>query len=175
MLFCSTVTVVSCCVLKLQQEPLSCVTVTPDIVKLICMVQVPPNVFLSICCHMQAPWDVPADDYVSYKANLRHYRSAVAAGDCTEVRGHLQAVHLQRLAPSVWLNDEVINHRMLQLNVLNGQLQSQSSDVTKCHFFSSYFMASLLLNQRNKGNVNYDAVSRWGFVQEASPCRAGAS
>ena len=66
------------------------------------------------------------------------------------------------LAPSGWLNDEVINLviSLLQERDMHRRRENAngSSSAPKCHFFSTFFMSKLY---RNSGKYDYNAVRRW--------------
>ena len=83
-------------------------------------------------------------------------------------RAEISADVLERLLPNRWLNDEVINFFMWQLQQRDASLQRglQSAEGhVSCHFFSSFFMAKLHLDKPQLGQINYSAVRRWSTAR----------
>ena len=65
--------------------------------------------------------------------------------------------HTQRLSPSGWLVDEVVNYYMFLLQERDALVCASDSSRKPCHFFNSFFFTKLLEN----GSYNYRQVKRW--------------
>ena len=65
--------------------------------------------------------------------------------------------HTQRLSPSGWLVDEVVNYYMFLLQERDALVCASDGSRKPCHFFNSFFFTKLLEN----GSYNYRQVKRW--------------
>ena len=65
--------------------------------------------------------------------------------------------HTQRLSPSGWLVDEVVNYYMFLLQERDALVCASDSSRKPCHFFNSFFFTKLLEND----SYNYRQVKRW--------------
>ena len=71
-----------------------------------------------------------------------------------EIKGHDMAT----LAPSAWLNDEIINVCMSMLQERDTRLREAKKGSPTCHFFNSFFLNKLY---KDSGKYNYNDVRRW--------------
>lgn len=94
-----------------------------------------------------APKDEQTIDNALKRGNDEEVLSKIGSNSCTRY-------DIRLLAPTKWLNDEVINFYILILNTR----QANSSKYLKCHFFNTFFY-QLLCN--NNGTYNYDRVKKW--------------
>ena len=67
---------------------------------------------------------------------------------------------LERLAPGVWLNDEIINlyMRLLQERDTRIHQRKDAAQFPKCHFFNTFFLSKLY---KDSGTYEYNGVRRW--------------
>ncbi len=71
-----------------------------------------------------------------------------------QIKGHDMAT----LAPSTWLNDEIINVCMSMLQERDSRHRKEKNGSTTCHFFNSFFLNKLY---KDSGKYNYNDVRRW--------------
>lgn len=92
----------------------------------------------------------------------REARAAIRAADRAVVAdyGNIEVFgeHAQRLSPSGWLVDEVINYYMYLLQERDAKVCAADSSRKPCHFFNSFFIPKLM---GEAGGYNYRQVKRW--------------
>lgn len=62
------------------------------------------------------------------------------------------------LAPTTWLNDEVINVCMSMLQERDKRYREEKKGTPTCHFFNSFFLNKLYKDAKT---YNYSEVQRW--------------
>ncbi|KAL4886247.1 hypothetical protein BJY04DRAFT_205003 [Aspergillus karnatakaensis] len=74
-------------------------------------------------------------------------------------KAEVNAFDLERLAPSQFLNDNIIGFYM---RFLEDHLQRCNAEAAKrVYWFNSYFFATLTNTPRNKRTINYEGVAKW--------------